>query len=132
MTTTALRLRACPRCAEKLRVTHDIHGGYLYCLQCGHHSYADVPPEARIARPEAMAAYHTVFEYAGPQKSFQGYRLRGRLLPRGRNQTTESFDLLCPYAGCQRRQRRQGKNTRDYWCKTGHSIRLDLNEMRWQ
>ncbi len=132
MIITALRLGACPRCQGALSASYDIYGGFWRCAQCGFHSDADVPSVPHIVRSEDMKAYHTFFEYAGPQKAFQGYRLRGRLLPRTRNHTSESFDLLCPYAGCQRHQKRGGKNARAYWCKTGHSIRLDLENLSWQ
>ena len=28
-------LKACPRCRGDMRVSHDIHGDYKQCLQCG-------------------------------------------------------------------------------------------------
>lgn len=129
--TTTVRLKSCPRCTGALSVSSDIYGAYWRCAQCGFHTETDVPQPARIRRSEAMKAYHTFFEYVGPQKSFQGYRLRGRLLPRGRNINTESFDLLCPYPACHRHQKRYGANARIYRCKNAHSVNLDLTEQTW-
>ena len=127
-----VKLGACSRCNGTLALIYDVYGGYFSCISCGDHTEADVPVEARIARAEAMKAYHTFFEYAGPQKGFQGLRLRGRLLPRVRNYKTETFDLLCPYPGCQRHQKRHGSNARIYRCKNAHPVYLDLTEQTWR
>ena len=135
MTPTALR-RACPRCREKLRVTHDIHGGYLYCLQCGYHSYTDVPPQPRIARPEAMAAHSSVFTYAGPDAAFKDRLIMGRLLPAKKTETVGRYDLACPYEGCARRQLSlkdtgPANSPKSYRCKNDHRIKLDLKAFTW-
>ncbi len=137
MTTTALRLRACPRCDGSLSLSYDQYGGYWYCLACGRHSYAKVPPEPCIQRPEAAKAYYSLFDYAGPAKHLQAYRLRGRLLPtKTINEKQVRFDLGCPFLGCSRRQSamksQQYGAKKAYQCTKGHRIYLDLEALTWQ
>ncbi len=136
MTTAAptLRLGACPRCTGPLALHRDQYGNYWSCLPCGFHSDDDVPPEVRIRRPEAMRAFQSVFDYAGSQKVFQGYRIRGRLLPAKPNETYMRFDLACPYANCSCRQLAtlgRYKILELYECKNKHRIHLNVEELTW-
>ncbi len=140
MTTTALR--NCPRCDEKLRAQHDHQGAYWFCIQCGHHSYANVPPEPRMARSEAMKAYYDFFDYTGTEKAFLGYRLRGRLLPPVGKQSYTRFEIGCPYVNCRhpmtervykdglRTRRRDG--SRFYTCRNGHNIYVKVKGQTWR
>ena len=78
-----------------------------------------------------MKAYQAFFVYNGTQKGFQGYRLRGRLLPRKHRQNTERYDILCPHPGCHLHQKRHGTNASIYRCKNSHPVFLDLVEQTW-
>ena len=133
--TTTLSLRACPRCEAALVPYHDQHGDYWQCLRCGHHGYANVPSVARIARAEAAKGYNSVFDYCGPEKTFKGLRIRGRLLSMRESQTFARFDLTCPYRGCTKRQLVASKERHAgvwaYECKNRHRIRLNVDELTW-
>ncbi len=135
--TTALRLRTCPRCRGPLAPQHDEYGDYWQCFRCGHHSYQDVPQQPQIARSEAARAYYSLFDYAGPAKHLQAYRLRGRLLPaKTINEKQVRFDLACPFGGCSKRQSavpsQQYGAKKGYQCTKGHRIYLDLEALTWQ
>lgn len=132
MTTTALRLKSCPRCKGALALSYDEHGGFWYCIACGYHSYAKVPAEAPIARSEVAKAYYSVFAYAGREKAFFGLKIRGRLLFHKHYQ----FDLTCPYAGCRHRQLMSSTGHSAGWrvydCKNRHRIYLNIKKLTWE
>ena len=111
-------------------------GGYWDCMQCGYNSDEDVPSVARVARAEAAKGYNSVFDYCGPEKTFKGLRIRGRLLSMRESQTFARFDLGCPYRGCTKRQLVASKERHGsvwaYECKNRHRIRLNVDELTWR
>ena len=116
MTTSAspLKLHGCLRCDGTIELCYDhLPGGYWRCLQCGDHSYVNVPKPPSLGVPGVVREYRVTFVYAGPEDAFQGHQIRGRLLPRESSITTEWFDITCPYQNCTRRQRKMGSHTRE-------------------
>ena len=44
--------KSCPRCSGDRSLEHDHYGWYVLCLSCGHVTYPDVVPDAKVASVE--------------------------------------------------------------------------------
>jgi uncharacterized protein YbaR (Trm112 family) len=135
MTTTALRLHACPRCNGPLAKQRDQYGPYWQCFRCGFHLDVDMPPERRI--PHVGAA--NIFDYYGPNEAFKRTRVRGMLLNPKSKRSDARFDLGCPFPECEGRMSRTKLayrmvriNWEAYICENQHRIFINLGELIWE